>query len=272
MSVRIALVTLGVYLSGRSIALDSPSDKESNDASASLPESSTSSGYVATVPTSSTCGIWLAPSTIPRAGLGMYAGRDFKERETLQDGGDVVVPIVDIFVHADETDKEPWAFLWSEYTWDGYGLRMGSEGLFDTIAASPGFGSAANCFLAIINVDESIPTHDPAGLHRSKDPGTGAFTQYHGRLSSARLGIDAGSELFVSYGDNWFETRPVMATAPLTNGVSLVFSSTPVLSMMFLPVWLQPLTACLRTQILTVLQVLQSNSSTYAINTELRGR
>jgi hypothetical protein len=65
------------------------------------------------------CGIWLAPSTIPGAGLGMYAGRDFAAHEVLQTThtgdptGEVVVPIYDIVEH----NREKFSFLWDEYTW-----------------------------------------------------------------------------------------------------------------------------------------------------------
>ena len=40
------------------------------------------------------CFIWLAPSTLEGAGLGMFAGKDFVKDEPLAD--DLVVPIVDI--------------------------------------------------------------------------------------------------------------------------------------------------------------------------------
>jgi hypothetical protein len=45
------------------------------------------------------CFIWLAPSTLEGAGLGMFAGRHFDEAEDLQAVGDLVVPIVDLQAH-----------------------------------------------------------------------------------------------------------------------------------------------------------------------------
>jgi hypothetical protein len=57
-----------------------------------------------------------------------------------------------------------------------------------------------------VNVEEGYPKHSvPGGLHRSRDPGAGAFTYYHGRKSTAKVQITAGQELFVTYG-----TRDVM--------------------------------------------------------------
>jgi hypothetical protein len=235
MTMRIALFAMVVNISGKSSIDASLAGMKFTDDAASffrgknhvLDEllSSSNSWPVPPSKYSRTCEIWLAPSTIPGAGLGMYAGRAFKKGESLLYGGDLVVPIVDIFQHAEEASTAPWAFLWTDYSWNGNALRMGSEGLFDISGASPGLGAASNCFFDIINFEESGVTLDPAGLHRSKDPGAGAFTQYHGRISSARLDIDAGSELFVSYGDNWFESRSHLAAVPLSGGVSIVVVS-----------------------------------------------
>lgn len=66
------------------------------------------------------CGIWLAPSTLPGAGLGMFAGRAFQKGEFMQQTGDVVIPIVDINMHQRGRGKFP--FLWDEYTWNGRSL------------------------------------------------------------------------------------------------------------------------------------------------------
>jgi hypothetical protein len=60
------------------------------------------------------CGIWLAPSSIPGAGLGMYAGRDFKTGENLQPTGDIVIPQVDLDRHC--LNNAPY-ILWDDYTW-----------------------------------------------------------------------------------------------------------------------------------------------------------
>jgi hypothetical protein len=55
-----------------------------------------------------------------------------------------------------------------------------------------------------VNVEEGDPENDmPSGLHRSKDPGVGAFSTYHNRQSKAKVSIKAGQELFVNYGSHW---------------------------------------------------------------------
>jgi hypothetical protein len=53
------------------------------------------------------CHIWLGPSTIEGAGLGMFAGRDFHADEVLAE--DIVIPIYDIMMY---NNDEEFSFLW----------------------------------------------------------------------------------------------------------------------------------------------------------------
>lgn len=145
----------------------------------------------------------------------MYAGRDYQKNDFLQDVGDLVIPIVDMDEHNSQYSREDWKFLWDEYTWDAETLRMDNEGMFGVNSASPGFGAAANSFLAIFNVEEGRPSLDMAGLHRSEDPGAGAFSPYYDRKTTAKRSIQAGEEFFVSYGENWFLTRSHFGPVPL---------------------------------------------------------
>jgi SET domain len=149
------------------------------------------------------CGIYFAKSTIPGAGLGMFAGKFFAKNSLLIPDGDLVIPVVDIETH----NTGSWTFLWDEYTWDATSLNMDHEGVVEVNAASPGFGAAANAFLDLTNVEEWSPKHDYAGLTREKDPGAGAITPYHDRINSAKQDITKGQELFVNYGTSWFSTR-----------------------------------------------------------------
>lgn len=165
---------------------------------------------------SASCGIWLAPSFIEGSGLGMYAGRNYSKEEEFQTVGDIVIPIVDVNRHATIYSTAPWKLLWHEYTWSARSLGMNYADNVGVEAASPGFGSAANCFIDLINVDELNPQFDMTGLHRSKDPGAAAFSPYYNRKSKTRRDIQAGAELFVGYGDHWFRGRPGMVTVPLS--------------------------------------------------------
>ena len=147
------------------------------------------------------CGVWLAMSTIPNSGLGMFAGKAFEEGDLLMDTGDHVVPIVDFQMN----QGDDVYLVWDEYTWNPDVMRAESEGLSEVTVCSFGFGAAANSFLDFVNVDEGTTVKSvPDGMHRSNDPGIGAFTQYHSRMAKAQTQIEPGQELFVSYGSHWY--------------------------------------------------------------------
>ncbi len=129
----------------------------------------------------------------------MFAGKTFEEGQHMMLAGDHIVPIVDFHLH-----QESAFFLWDEYTWNSEHLRCANLGLADINVASPGFGAAANSFMDFVNVDEGYAIHRVAqDLHRAKDPGAGAFTYHHSRMSTASQNIALGQELFVGYGNHW---------------------------------------------------------------------
>ena len=150
------------------------------------------------------CGVYLAMSTLPGTGIGMFAGRDYEEGQDMMELGDHVIPIVDVNIH----QPKDIFFLWDDYTWDSDTVRATYEGVKEVNAASPGFGAAANSFMDFVNVDEGHTVRSVAGnLHRSKDPGAGGFTPYHSRQITAHKDIREGQELFVSYGNHWYVER-----------------------------------------------------------------
>ena len=153
------------------------------------------------------CGVWLAPSTLPGAGLGMFAGRKFAQHQALLPTGESFIGVVDLAVHNGQRHLGE-SFLWDEYFWSGKILRLDREGLDEVKVASAGFGSAANSFLPIVNVHEKNPVLQWEGLQRLRDPGAGASTQFHGRLSVARRPIAAGEELFVDC-EYWLSVKNV---------------------------------------------------------------
>lgn len=152
-------------------------------------------------PVASECGYYLAPSTIPGAGLGMYAGKDVARGDRVT-YGDPIVPLLDINWH---NGNEDFYWLWGEYTWE-FSQESGKSGAI-TKAASPGFGSVPNCMVGLINTELAAPQRGSGGLHRSRDPGAGAFTPYHDRAATATRPIHAGDEFFVDYGDHYFTLR-----------------------------------------------------------------
>lgn len=136
------------------------------------------------------CGVYFAPSSIPGAGFGMFAGKEFK-KGSIVTPGDLVVAYADMGWHNGVAMDDNLYFLWNAYAWgDGF-TGFGSEGVV-TYGASFGIGAIPNCFFPFLNLRDSWNMVDSADLHRSKDPGAGAFTPYHNRQGIADKDIPAG--------------------------------------------------------------------------------
>jgi len=154
---------------------------------------------------SATCGLFLAESTIPGAGLGIFVGHDMAPGDAVGPG-DIAIPIVDVSWHLDTQDYfSPFA----DYQWEGGVMGMAQDtDDADIEAFCPGLDCAINCHLALINVGKSVPLWDEAGLHRYTSPGTGAISPYHNGTTRVLEFVPKGGELFKFYGDWWFESRP----------------------------------------------------------------
>ena len=64
-------------------------------------------------------------------------------------------------------------------------------------------------------MDKTPPSYDTYGLHRSKDPGTGAFSPYHDARNVATENVAAGGELFTNYGNEYFTSRRALELVPI---------------------------------------------------------
>ena len=153
------------------------------------------------------CDLYIAESTIPNAGLGIFTAKAREPGESVGNG-DICIPQIDLDWHHGAENIDNFA----DFVWDGTVLGMGSEvGPFELVHAfCPGLDAAVNAHAALVNVDVGLPLFDQGGLNRSKDPGVGAFSAYHNGTSSVHSYIPPGGELFKSYGDAWFHTREEM--------------------------------------------------------------
>ena len=153
----------------------------------------------------SACTLYLAESTIPNAGLGIFTTIPRMPGDVVGEGGDICIPQINMeYHHYDQVDP------FEDYVWSGLAMKMDSEGFenMDVINAfCPGLDAAMNCHPGLFNVDRMLPTWDNSDLHRSKDPGVGAFSPYQNPGSKVLRHIPAGGELFKFYGENWFQTR-----------------------------------------------------------------
>lgn len=161
---------------------------------------------------SNPCRLYLAQSTIPHAGLGVFSGTDLEFGQMIGRVGDPAFPTVDHDWHnSPETgsiSKHEADYHWplTNYDWNAPDIGMDDEGE-DVSVTVTGFGATPNCHFRLLNVDEHEAHYDNAGLDRYTSPGAGGVTPWFNRSSTASRDIAAGSELFVDYGQNWFLSR-----------------------------------------------------------------
>lgn len=79
-------------------------------------------------PSSHSCGVYFAPSTIPGAGFGMFAGTDYDPGDEVTPG-DLVVPYVDMPWHNGVFEDDDLGFLWTEYVLRRQWFSLWSSGM-----------------------------------------------------------------------------------------------------------------------------------------------
>ena len=158
---------------------------------------------------SNKCNLYLAPSTIPGAGLGIFTSIPLAHGTPLPAGGDGIIPFSDMDYHNDgSSDKEDYHWIISEYSWSSRSISHIMEYEADkTSGYGWGYSALPNCHFWMNNVQESDAQYNTLGYDRSNSPGVGAFTGYYNRMAHASEDIAPGHELFVSYGIQWFITR-----------------------------------------------------------------
>ena len=143
--------------------------------------------------------------------MGFYTAKDVKKDQVLN-YPEIVVPLL-----FREWGEHPEGYsdgvLWDRYIWEGSVVNLETYVATDLEMSKAGFIPGIGCTVnSIMDGHNIISTHgseyDTVGLHRSKDPGAGAFTPYHNSLTEASEDIPAGSELFAEYGDQWIVDIP----------------------------------------------------------------
>jgi SET domain len=167
------------------------------------------------------CGLYAAESAIPNSGLGMYTAKAIQEGERIF-SGELAIQTEDPDVNAKlrswllkKSDVKEPSWLFDSYFWNPSNT-LGEHEAEDVESIIPGLGMLANSHTGLVNAELKLPGVI-ADLHRSRDPGAGAVTNFHD-LHFVAIGgdIDVGSELFVEYGDSWFEERTALGMIPLS--------------------------------------------------------
>mmetsp|Transcript_16261 Transcript_16261/g.23951 ORF Transcript_16261/g.23951 Transcript_16261/m.23951 type:complete len:655 (-) Transcript_16261:141-2105(-) len=157
------------------------------------------------------CGLYLAESSIPGAGFGVFSGIDIEEGELVGEP-EIAIQLMNIHINERLRNEHELMFLPKEYAWN-----FGSFEAKEVDALIPGLGMLTNFHTGLKNVIQSghDGSYDDTLLSRAVDPGAGAITYYRNiNMTSSRF-IAAGEEIFSDYGENWILTRPYMEKVPL---------------------------------------------------------
>ena len=157
------------------------------------------------------CGLYMAESSIPNSGLGMYTGKLIKDLHPIA-FPEIAIQCPDVDENSKlwhwrvkkEYDENKPAWLLENYYWNPpyTGAEMEATEIQSIV---PGIGMLANSHTGAFNALSRLPVRDNTGLRPQTDPGAGASSSYHGMNYMAHNGdLPAGSELFVEYGDHWF--------------------------------------------------------------------
>lgn len=139
---------------------------------------------------SSACPLYIAPTKIKGGGRGVFAGKKYSAEEVVENS----VTITILYEHTSKTSLANYVF--------GCGYEDYSMVTF-------GIGSMFNCVPALVSVAntwaEPYVNHPMPQMEHSSN-----FTMTY---FEATRNIGIGEEIFVSYGDNWFEERQSMGAS-----------------------------------------------------------
>jgi hypothetical protein len=148
------------------------------------------------------CGIYLAKSSIPNAGYGVFAGKDFSKDSFLTKPPESpALSVTDVFYHYGEDPV--WAHVNYFWSGDGYTARESEE----TAEMTFNIGAIANYHTYLVNLEHWAGDYDDQILNRFEDRGAGAISYYKGHQFIAVQDIKAGQELFADYGEEWLTSR-----------------------------------------------------------------
>jgi SET domain len=142
------------------------------------------------------CTLYLAESTIPGAGLGIYTGIDH-EKGGILSGPDVVHLFVDDTITEGNVLNE---YFWSSFVSGGYYEAVRAKSMI------PGVGTLSNGFAPLLNA-MPVMGASSTGTAEPTDAGRGAYSTYQDHFFAATRSIRAGEEIFLDYGEDYFRDR-----------------------------------------------------------------
>jgi hypothetical protein len=165
-----------------------------------------------------TCTTYLAPSSIPNAGLGLYTSVSIPA-ETQLSSPQVGILLQDPDFHnPSRNDNNANTFnLLSNYVWSATPLTYGEHEVQHGESVCSGIGMMANCHYGLINVEidskwKNRPELDGTDSHSVmssthltlEDVGRGSYSWHSNVQYKSLKGLEAGEEMFLSYGPQWY--------------------------------------------------------------------
>lgn len=162
------------------------------------------------------CTTYLAPSSIPNSGLGMYTSVPYRKEEIFP------FPEVGVFIAEMKRHyRSEKVKLLAQYPWASTMVTFGKHDAGYGEALVSGLGMLANSHLGLHNMRHSEVWRVQRWMDGTDslfgtdsltidDAGRGSHSWHGNVLFDASKNIQAGEELFVSYGDEWFVARSDM--------------------------------------------------------------
>lgn len=160
--------------------------------------------------TTNGCKIYMAPSAIPNAGMGLYTVVPMKHHGIIQDTDSPGVALIDPY-----TGPSTYMRLIVDKSWPE------TKGMYDDmrfeakhpLEMSFNFGALPNFHPYLYNIQTRQPKDlfNDSILNRTVDPGAGAYSEYKGKMFSANRDIEAGEELFLNYGESYLDAYSELA-------------------------------------------------------------
>lgn len=166
-----------------------------------------------------TCSIYLAPSSIPNSGLGLYTSVPLPEGTQIGSSQVGILLQDPDFHNPSRNEVNPETFnLLGNYVWSATPLTYGEHQVQHGESVCSGIGMMANAHYGLINIDidstwKNKPEMDGtdshsimAGKHSTlSDVGRGSFSWHSNVKYHTLKSMRAGEEMFLSYGPQWYE-------------------------------------------------------------------
>ena len=150
------------------------------------------------------CSMYIAPSTIVNAGLGVFTSIPLTKHDNVPNVSDVIVPLIDVSYYQEDADYFFNPF--DDYSWASmcFGMHHKAQSPASTLAFSPGLLSLMNSHPTMMsNTRHGKFKYDTyVGGHRDTSPSARSMTPYFDSETIVTQNVKAGGELFINYGSD----------------------------------------------------------------------